>query len=234
MANDSVITVETLVGAEIPTYAGTGPVVPVTITITAPGFHDIDDLTVPPDVDVTFEAFGAGGGGAGAPFAAPGAGSGGGSAAHVLVTIPAASWALGGVIEIPAAGTGGGTSVNGTAGSPLKLSLNFVEVINLGTAGGGIVSGAAGAGAVAVIDPSLTDALTWDGEDGFERVASEGGSGGDARGPGGGMGGAGGVDVDDDGTDGGAPGAGGGGAAEGTGSGGDGGAARVVLSWNVP
>jgi hypothetical protein len=173
---------------------GSGSSPPVTIVIDVAGTTDISTLNIPSGSNVTLFWTGAGGGG-GAGVTSTNGGGGGGGGAYLVVTIPAATWAMGGSLVVGAHGVGGAASTDvGTAGATSTLTINDVLLISEGGGAGGLSSAeTGGAGGVWTIDDSLSPIVNKAGHAGTAGTSGAAGLGGAAGGAPGGTGGNGGT-----------------------------------------
>lgn len=175
---------------------GSGAVLPVNVSVTTTGAHDIASYGVPAGADVTLTLTGGGGGGASGDGTDHG-GGGGGGAAGVIVVVPAALWAAGGELVIGTGGAGGLTGVHdGSNGVDSTLTMTGTEQVVAGKGlKGNSTSHLGGAGGTVTADPAFSVVAARKGSAGGTTTGLAAGPGGAAGIAPGGAGGAGGANA---------------------------------------
>lgn len=164
----------------VPGAAGSGPSIPVTVTVTATGSTAWSTLGIPPGADVTVQLVGGGGGGANGISSV--AGGGGGAAGFGIITVPAAIQAAGGTLVIGTGGAGGAGGANdGADGVDSTLTLDGVLRLTAGKGHKGTsLSHLGGAGGVVTTGAGVTDVVARTGNDGTDGSGTTPGVGGTA------------------------------------------------------
>ena len=212
MSVDAILFIEVDPMPFIPDSAGSGPMLPITITRTVGGAVVVADLDIPPDVDVTVYMWGSGGSGAGGPPGAPPGGGGGGSTGALLVTFPAAVWATVDSITLANGVAAGAANTDGLNGEDTIIAAGATNLAIAGKGLKGLVAGGVGGlGGTNTVHASVTTIRDWPGAVGSNGVGAVGGTGGTSLAPGSGAGGAGGTAAPGPGGQGMNPGGGGGG-----------------------